>query len=243
MESSATSYDDPVIGLDDCRRRYEQANKALIHRFNRKIALYDYQVHYLSQTIFKLESEIFQCKSKLDERFNYHSTSDFVNDQLYGLLVGFAGLIVYFVDHRCGNYYAKRNNVKLKFLARHFFPTLLCFVQIQLRKRNKNSRLAAFLSDIKKDKNTNFDGTVSPPPCCSHCNLAKQPRPKCPRPFSPRLSLQNLNSAAKELKIRSNSVRYCVPPPRNNECGATIVDISESRSESLNGIHSIASKV
>lgn len=73
----------------------------------------------------------------------------FVN-QYEGLTIGcFTSLIVRYGDQRIASRIAKRYSIKQKQLTETIFPTLICLIQIVLRKRSKNSKIADFLSAFK----------------------------------------------------------------------------------------------
>lgn len=58
-------------------------------------------------------------------------------------------LFLSFLDQRLASHYAKKYNIKQKAILKVMFPTIICFVQVLLRKRNRKSRLADILSQMK----------------------------------------------------------------------------------------------
>lgn len=78
--------------------------------------------------------------------------------QYLGIIVGIVGSLIFrFLDHALALRIAKKYNIKQKTIMQAAFPTLICFLQYLLRKRSKDSKLAALLSLLKRNNSINVN--------------------------------------------------------------------------------------
>lgn len=108
------------------------------------------QISFLSQILVRTENQLDVCKVGKDE-FQGFDWATFLSDQKYGLIFG--TIITWFlssIDQRYAVNYANKHNLKQNVFFKLLCPTLISLIQVKLRKRNKNSRLAAILSILKK---------------------------------------------------------------------------------------------
>lgn len=86
--------------------------------------------------------------------------------QYVGLIVGVVFTLIFrFFDQAVALQIAKKYNIKQKTIMQAAFPTLICFLQYLLRKRSKDSKLAALLSLLKRNNsvnNTNNNSSTKP---------------------------------------------------------------------------------
>lgn len=216
LPSTTTMLIEVVECIDRCNLVLAQVQTKSEHRFK----LAQYQSHYLTLLLKSCHAKLENVEAKtinfeklaqvLDD---WSVFQQFAYDQRYGLAIGsVATLISCFLDQRLASRYSKQNQIKLRALMKFIFPTLLAFVCVLLRKRNKDSKLANFLSAIKKrapvppDHNDNFS--------FQSCNQSKsKPPPPPPFPVKPR----NL----------SDSVRYRVEPNPRPQTFIAMADIEQ----------------
>lgn len=101
----------------------------------------------------------------------------FLSEQQNGLLVGsFVTFFLSLIDQRLAAYFARKNNIKQKELTKLLFPSLICLIQLILRKRSKESKLADILSMFKSSppqatpNRANNNTVPSTPRSVSHLN-------------------------------------------------------------------------
>lgn len=125
------------------------------------------EIEYLRRQIDQLQNELRMAQINLNDcQSNHLSTgSKFTSDNAYsaleefisiftkqylGIAVGVcASLVFRFLDQIYASRFAKKHNIRQKNIMTAAFPTFVCFVQYLLRKRKRNSKLAALLSVVK----------------------------------------------------------------------------------------------
>lgn len=180
-------------------------------------SIVDSQLQEISrlQTILSAtESKLRQCQqptlSTSSKEDAYTVLEEFISiftKQYLGMAVGAIGAIVFrFFDQKVASRLAKKYNIRQKELTKAAFPTLICFVQFLLRKRSRNSKLAALLSVVKNLNDTN----KSPNRPNSKASLNQSPTRKhsktspssTPRPLS---SFSSIDSEIDSVFHSSNS--------------------------------------
>lgn len=181
--------------LDGCQHTLDKVQT----QFFKEKTLYFYQVHYLSSQLQKTKLKLTECQGMCDVySIRFNDAKSFAIDQQYGLIVG--AIVVYIcflIDFQYAAHYAQKNNVKQIGLAKIFLPTIICFIQVQLRKADKNSKLAAILSVLKRPSSPNKSQSKS--------SLTRKQK-KRPKPFSP---VSVINKSSDEISLHSANVRFC----------------------------------
>lgn len=206
-----------------------------------------YQNHYISRLLLKTEIELKKCKQAAPSTEEDKSKSKFddfyffVNDQFYDLTIG--GAIAYVLtmgDQRFASYFSKRNNIRLKALAKFVLPTLICFLQVLLRKRNPNSKLAGLLSTLKTAPSTT--------PCCDHICASSSLNSKRPQPcFSKKndddqVSLQLGRAHYARKRLNSKNAVAATRADIHNCSSLYAIEISEGN-EQVNNVFDCQSHV
>lgn len=125
------------------------------------------QIAYLRRALQDTEKNLQNCQhvsvtisSKAEV---YSALEEFISiftKQYLGILVGILGSLIFrFFDQKVASRIAKRYNIKQRDVMTFAFPTFVCFVQYLLRKRSKDSKLAALLSILKKQQHDDSEQT------------------------------------------------------------------------------------
>lgn len=118
-------------------------------------------VETLSNQLAKTQHALFVVEEKLQLCLGQNKACEQCNSDILSiiydnplvLLVGVAlALPIQFVDQRLASRFAKKHGIKQKAVLKFLFPTFVCFVQICLRSKSKNSKLANLLSVFKRSK-------------------------------------------------------------------------------------------
>lgn len=122
-----------------------------------------FELRYTNEMLYKKETELLSCLHQSHKTTDLDTSEDsslkrfisFLENQYHGIIVGVVGAIAgYLGDRQFASWWAKKNNIKQKTVMKLLFPTFICLIQIWLRKRNKDSKLAAFLSTLKYSSNS-----------------------------------------------------------------------------------------
>jgi hypothetical protein len=181
-------------------RQCQQAWNSQERKYLKDIQLKQYEILYLSTIIYNLESKV-KTSEKNNDSFGFF---EFFFDQYKGILVGsFFSILFYFADQRYAYYYSKKHGIEAKTVAKSLFPTLICLVQVLLRHRNKNSKLALILSLLKK-QNPNAQVDQTPQTI------------ERPKPFV--VPSTNCNDSTSEIMVcpKFDHVRYNMNTNNNN---------------------------
>lgn len=165
----------------------------------------------LRVTLLATESQLKRCQqptlSTSPHEDVYYVLEEFISiftKQYIGLAVGACGAIIFrFLDQKVASRFAKKYNISQKELTKAAFPTLICFVQYILRKRSRNSRLAALLSLVKRQNKTNDQSVSSKSTASSKKSHMSTPKPltsknshmSTPKPLTSQSSFDSENDS------------------------------------------------
>ena len=155
------SFASSQIQIGDCIAKCNLVLENVQSQVNNKRRLTQYHLHFTVTLLEKANLALEKCNAQIQSYLNFNLNLDdwaafqnFLYDQRFGLIIGsLSTLFSCFFDQRLASHYAKKNDIKLKACMKFAFSTLMAFVIILLRKRNPNSRVAQFLSDVKKKDN------------------------------------------------------------------------------------------
>lgn len=123
-----------------------------ILRLQDEIASLKSALYYQEQNLKFCQDISMMTKPSKEEHAN--ALDEFIaifTKQYLGILVGvLAGLLFRFLDQIFASHFAKRHNLRQKEIMQAAFPTFICFMQYLLRRKSKNSKLAALLSHLKQ---------------------------------------------------------------------------------------------
>lgn len=138
--------------------------------FEKEVKRLRFELNNLNKFVFEMESRLKECRENCQRSehsenatcaklviSNISNFDDFISYLLCqqgGIFMG-SGITLsgYIFDRGFASYCAKKYGIKQKYVSKLLFPTIICIIQILLRKRNKESKLAAFLSNFKYSKN------------------------------------------------------------------------------------------
>lgn len=162
------------------------------------------QVQTLRQALRVTEQSLEQCQQKSSNvihpniNVTYSALEEFLSiftKQYVGVIVGVVfSLIFRFFDHAIALRIAKKYNIKQKTIMQAAFPTLICFLQYLLRKRSKDSKLAALLSLLKRNNSVNNNNINSVPQTKPKTDSSQQTSKNNPRRRSSYTTPQPLSS-------------------------------------------------
>lgn len=133
-------------------------NEALLQA---KVDILQEQVRDLNKALQLSEVSRLRCQdmsTSPSPSFNYsdHKSAleeflSFFSQQYQGIILGTGSTMIFHsLDQKFALWYARKNNLKQKTIASAWFPTIICLIQLFLRARSKNSKLADALSALKK---------------------------------------------------------------------------------------------
>lgn len=139
-------------------------------KHEKEVKMLRFELSTLNKFVFETETRLKECRENCQKCenganetcaklaiSNISNFDDFISYllcQQAGIFMG-SGVTLsgYIFDRGFASYCAKKYGIKQKYVSKLLFPTLICIIQILLRKRNKDSKLAAFLSNFKYSKN------------------------------------------------------------------------------------------
>lgn len=156
--TSSNTSPNKMIDVNECIRQCGQVLNEASLKDKKEMQRLKYSVHYLSNFLFKTELKLAECEQLMSNHSSDKIDSSignlflfFVQDQMCGLIIGsILTWLCGFTDQRLASHYCKKYGVHLNGIAKFLCPTIICLVQVVLRKRNKNSKTAAALSELKK---------------------------------------------------------------------------------------------